>query len=151
MDWLEGVGMALDARVVRFCEMNDLLTERVPEVRDAIDAVLRLWAPDKPGQHVLYGDVLTPYLERLLTTGENDERLRELFDFLEELSANEDVRVQEVVSCTILEHLLGWRHDVIGRARAVMGPATLASSREIEDGWRAVDRKRSEAGGVDPV
>src|ERR1700753_3403025 len=85
---LKGGTMALDARTAGYCEMDDLLVERVPEVRDAIDEICCWGDPEKPWQHVLYGDVLTPFLERLLTTGEDDARLRELFVFLEELRTN---------------------------------------------------------------
>jgi len=71
--------MAISGREVEFEGMNDLLASRAPELRQEIDEVRRWWAPDVPGQHIIYGDVLNPYLKKLLQAGGNDERRRELF------------------------------------------------------------------------
>jgi hypothetical protein len=120
---------------VRYEDMTDLLVARVPELRKEIDEIRDWWAPEVPGQHVVYGDVLTPYLERLLQTGEHEERLRYLFTFLEELAENPDVHVQEVVVVTILEYLLGHSH-LLAKARELMAPNTLAMSYELEHGWQ---------------
>jgi len=118
--------MPIAGNDVKFEDMTDLLVTRAPELRKEIDDVRRWWAPDVPGQHIIYGDVLTPLLERLLQTGEDNGRLRELFAFLEELAKNPDAHVQEVLVVTILEYLLG--KPVFSKAREFMAPSTLAMS-----------------------
>jgi len=70
----------------------------VPELREEIDALRRWWEPDVPGQHVVFGDLLTPFLASLLRAANDRKRLQEIFDFIEELAKNPDVRVQEVVA-----------------------------------------------------
>lgn len=133
--------MAISGSEVRFEDMVDLLAARAPELRDEIDEVRRWWAPDEAGQHIVYGDVLDPYLERLLKTGENDSRLREVFAFLEELARNPDVHVQEVLGVTVLEYVLG-HPSLLARAREFMAPATLTMADELERGWQKFYAKK---------
>jgi len=136
--------MATSGSEVRFEDMTDLLVTKVPELREQIDEVRRWWAPEVPGQHIVYGDVLNPYLESLLETGESDSRLRDLFAFLEELAKNPDVHVQEVVVATVLEYLLGYP-ALFAKAREFMAPTTLAMSYELERGWQDFyDKKRQQ-------
>jgi len=136
--------MTTNGKEVRYEDMTDLLVTRAPELREEIEEVRRWWEPDVPGQHIIYGDVLNPYLKNLLQTGANDERLRELFMLLEELAHNPDEHVQEVVVVTVLESLLG-HPALFARAREFMAPTTLAMSYELERGWQDFyDKKRQQ-------
>jgi hypothetical protein len=123
-----------DREVASYDGLIDDLSSRVPELREEIEAVRQTWAPEPPGQHIIYGDILNPYLVKLLETGADDQRLQEIFAFLEELAQNPDDHVREVVGVTVLEHL-GGNKARLAKARRFMGPATLALSGEIERFW----------------
>jgi hypothetical protein len=135
--------MSDSGETAAFDDLNDLLVSRVPELREEIEAVRQWWAPELPGQHIIYGDILNPYLVKLLETRADDQRLQELFALLEELAKNPDDHVKEVVGVTVLEHL-GGNKERLAKARRFMGPATLALSDEIERFWKDFYASRRE-------
>jgi len=98
----------------RYAELTRKLVEAVPELSGWCEALLRDWGEDAPGQHIVYGDLLTPYMRVLLDSGESGEATKRVFGFLEELANHEEERVQEVASVSVLEHLAG---------RGYLGPA----------------------------
>lgn len=114
-----------NGQAARFEDLNELLAERVPELREDIDAEYRSWEGEAPGQHVIYGDFLAQYLIKLLKAGADNQRVQEIFAFLEELATNPDEHVQEVVAVTVLEDLAEDK-AILAKARKFMGPATLA-------------------------
>lgn len=129
--------------------ISDLLVERVPEIRKAYEALLRWWGEveddledddedEGPGPHVVYGDVLNPFLIALLIlderTPQEEECLRRIFELLEDLAHHPDVHVQEVVAFTVLERL-GGDKEVLKRARPYMSEVTMQFSREVEAFW----------------
>jgi len=128
--------MSREAKHTPYEGLTDLLAARVPELREQIDAVRHLSEADVPGQHVVYGDILVPYLVTLLKASYDAEDLQELFALIEELAKNPDVHVQEVVAYTILEGLLG--ESLLAKARPFFGPATLALSTDVEEFWARV-------------
>jgi hypothetical protein len=119
---------------VRYEDVSDKLMEHVPELREAYEAELKWWGNDQPGPHVVYGDVLNPYIDRLLQSGDQ-AALRRVFAFLEILSCCEDQRVQELVAVTVCEHL-GDDEERLRDARRFMGPATLKHCDDVEKFWR---------------
>ena len=137
--------MSREAEHTPYEGLTDLLAARVPELREQIDTVRRLWEPDVPGQHVVYGDILIPYLVTLLNASHDTEDLQELFAFIEELAKSPDVHVQEVVAFTILEGLLG--ENLLEKARPFMGPATIALSSDMEEFWARVRAARDQKPG----
>jgi hypothetical protein len=126
----------------RYEDLTGLLAANVPELREEIEAVCEWWAPETPGQHIIYEDILVQYLIKLIEAGTADGRLQELFVFVEELAKNPDVHVQEVVAYTVLEGLLG--EDLLDYVRPFMGPATLVMSDEVEQFWAEVRAARRE-------
>ena len=110
------------------------LVEYVPEVKEAYEAELKWWGAERPGPHVVYGDVLNPYIDRLLQAGDQTA-LRRVFSLLEVLSSSEDVRVQEVVAVTVCEHL-GSDQQKLAQAKRFMGRATLKISDDVEKFWK---------------
>ncbi len=63
--------------------MEEKLIEALPELRPKYSAMLECWGDKKPGQHIVYGDILNPYLKELLEKGYTSERLEVIFNFLE--------------------------------------------------------------------
>jgi len=109
------------------------LVEHVPELAEAYRSELKWWGNQAPGAHVVYGDILSPHIDRLLRAGD-EMNLRRVFAFLEDLAQSEDKRVQELVAVTVCEHL-GTEADLLSTSRHYMGPATLKLSRDVEKFW----------------
>lgn len=124
--------MANSMDAITYDNLGEKLVEALPELRSAYEAELREWVSDKPGPHVIYGDVLNPHLLALLESGGSEETLCRIFAFLERLANHEDVHVQEVVAVTVVARLLG-NKALLNRARQCMGAATLRISHEMED------------------
>jgi hypothetical protein len=110
------------------------LLDAVPELKSRYEAELRWWGEERPGPHIVYGDVLMPYLIPLLEAQGGAQTLERIFAFLELLARNEDLHVQEVLQMTVLERL-GDSRQWLDRAREFMGERTLQLSHEIEGFW----------------
>ena len=116
--------------------VSNALIERLPELREMYQTELGWWDDEKPGPHVVYGDILNPYIEHLLQKGD-DRTLRRVFEFIEELSSSEDARVQELVAVTVCENL-GSDEQRLRAARCYMGPMTLKHCNDVEKFWNGV-------------
>lgn len=115
--------------------LSSKLVEIVPEIREKYEEKLKWWDDETPGPHIIYGDVLTPYLISLIESkGDHDEILKRIFDFLEVLAKHEDEHVQEVVAVTVCERLIDNKRW-IQKAREYMGTETLKISYEMEKAW----------------
>ena len=66
---------------IRWENLSAVLIECLPELKDEYEQELRDWMPDSPGAHVVYGDLLNPYLDHLLALGD-DVSLERVFVFL---------------------------------------------------------------------
>ena len=139
--------------------MAEVLVDVFPELRETYAELLALWADpecasddgtcDVPGNHIVYGDIFTPYLIRLLGgpeqahclpsrsrslrigRTERRNRVQEAFDFLEGMCLNKDVRVQEVATVTVLEYIHRWGLSAL--AKPHYGPALRAAARDVDE------------------
>ena len=98
----------------------------VEEIKD-----LRSWYDDDDDPYLFFGFVLNPLLEEKLTDEGNQEELRGIFNFLEEMANTHDKEVEGVLMAEILEKL-GDDKKVLEKARALMGKETLKFSHQIE-------------------
>ncbi len=119
---------------IPYDDISNALVEYLPELREVYEAELKWWGDEQPGPHVIYGDILNPYIDRLLQS-EEAVALRRVFDFLEMLARSEDLRVQELVAVTVCEYL-GNNDEHLHQARHFMRPATLRHSDDVEKFWR---------------
>lgn len=119
---------------VRYEDVSDALTKHLPELRSRYEVELKWWGDERPGPHVVYGDILNPYIDRLLQSRE-EAALHRVFNFIELLSSSGDLRVQELVTVTVCEHL-GDDEARLHQARRFMGSATLKHCDDIERFWR---------------
>lgn len=122
----------LQLEEITYDDMGAKLIERLPELRPKYSAMLEWWDDEKPGQHVVYGDILNPYLKELLEKGDPAERLEIIFDFLENMANSSDEGVRNVLYVTVLEYFLGDK-ERLKKMRSYMRPKTLEFSYEIED------------------
>jgi hypothetical protein len=74
------------------------------------------------GPHVIYADLLNPYLHELLGSGPpgSEEALRRIVALLETLLADDDPEVRGVAVFAIAEDIKG--HSLHEKARPYMGP-----------------------------
>lgn len=121
--------------------LSDQLTIAVPALSEQYRKMLGDWEPEKPGAHVVFGDILNPYLMSELATEHDIPGLKSIFDFLETLAKCPDVRVREVVQVTVCERL-GGDKTALKKAYPYMGQATRMLSDKTERFWREGDASR---------
>ena len=122
---------------------------RRTEDRHRYEALLRDWGGELPGPHVVFGDVLNPYLIRLLSASESADQhaavLRRIFALLERMARHDDVLVQEVVVATVCERV-GSDPAALAAGRRYMGEATRRLSEDVEVFWGTADSSDASRG-----
>lgn len=109
------------------------LIREIPELKLFYDEELELWDGEEPGQHIIFGNVLNPYLINLIETNKNQELIKRIFDFLEKMACSDNELVQEVLGCTVLERL-GDDNMVLTKSKEYMGKETKIISSKIQKG-----------------
>lgn len=141
-------------RGLKYEKLPRHLVDAVLEIAERYRILRRDWGDETPGPHVVFGDVLTPYLLGLLTTRElsveHDALLRRIFAFLEDLARDDDDRVQELVSTTVTERL-GSDADALAIGHRYVGPVTRRLSDEIEPFWSGGESHVGAADSIAPV
>ena len=109
---------------------SEKLIEFVPELNEAYRRELDWWGSETPGPHVIYEDILNPYVDRLLESAD-DAALRRVFNFIELLATAEDARrtilLPSPSSNPSRRNVLRTR-----QARQYMGPATRTILRNVQ-------------------
>jgi len=105
----------------------------LPELRERYKEESRWWKGEHPGQHIIFGDLLNPFLIVLLERGGDHALLKRAFAFLEKMAKSQDIRVVNVVAVTVCERL-GDNPTWLAKARNYMGPCTTRLSIEVEKG-----------------
>lgn len=119
----------------------DKLVEDIPEVEFEYKELCEGWHDEPPGLHIVYGDVLTPYIIRLLESGNNSEGLRRVFNLVEAMCGDENVGVQEVAVVTVLEGL-EWNPEWRRLMMPYLGPLSKEAIEYLAEFWRG-DRQRA--------
>jgi hypothetical protein len=123
-----------DVSQIHYANVAEALVDAVPELRPRYEEERHWWEDENPGPHVIFGDVLNPYLIDLLDSGGHEDTLRQVFQFLELLATHADVHIQELVAVTVCERL-GDCRERLQRAYKFMGTRTRQFSKEVEDFW----------------
>lgn len=108
------------------------MLKAIPEVTPMYEKELDWWDEILP--HIVFGDVVNPYIIRLLREGNAEQIVQKVFNFLEQMAICSDERVQEILAVTVLEQL-GDDPTILGVARQYMGHETKKMSDEVERGW----------------
>lgn len=127
--------MSRSRTTLTYDNLSEALIEEFPELQEKYEQELEWWGPEKPGQHVVYGDIFTPYLVGLLEADRDRARLERAFALLEDLIANSEVKVQEVAVVTVLEYLQG-KPNLLSRAEPYVGPLASTAIRDLEGFWQ---------------
>lgn len=120
--------------MISFENMGEELLNVVPHLRKQYVDELEWWGSEKPGPHIIYGDLLTPYLINLLQGGRHKDELSRVFAFLEDLAGHDDIKVQEVVAFSVIEGLLS-HEALLQEAQRYMGPRLLQFVDEVREFW----------------
>jgi hypothetical protein len=107
---------------VTFENMSDKLVEVVPALKEAYLKELAWWKGQDPGAHNIFSNtVLLPHIDSLLDSSGHDGELHIIFDFLEFLANHSDVRVQEVISVSVMECICSYP-DKLRKVQRFLGP-----------------------------
>ena len=120
-----------------FDNMSTLLIDEFPELRERYDNEREWWGNEEPGQHVVFGDIFTPHLVKLLRDGTDAVQLERGFTFIERLLTHDDIRVQEVAVVTVLEHLQG-KPDLLNLAAPYLGPNSRKALKDLAQFWEEI-------------
>jgi len=129
---------------MRYDELTDLLQRELPQLTDGIEQARRDAEPDSPGPHVVYGDVLVPYLKSCLDAEDRALTLEKIFGLVERLAASESTPIREVVMFSILEGLVN-DPKRLARARTWMGKETNQLLLDTKESIRQIEQTQSAA------
>jgi len=117
----------------RYDDVVSELLRALPELSGSYESERQWWGAEVPSPHIVFGNVLNPYVDRLLDKAD-EVSLGRVFSFLERLAIASDARTQEVVAVTVCEHLVA-HPERLDLARRFMGPSTLTISLEVQEFW----------------
>ncbi|MDE7444716.1 MAG: hypothetical protein K2N15_03280 [Lachnospiraceae bacterium] len=86
-------------------QLNRLLIDRFPELEKEYQEEVDWQEGDETGSHVVYGDVFTPYIEKIIIQQKNLE-IQKAFAFIEEILARNEKYSDEVIMLSVLERLM---------------------------------------------
>jgi hypothetical protein len=114
--------------------VSDLLVKELPELSGPYLELLDYWNGERPGPHIVYGDILNPFIDAKLQEEDREASVR-IFRFIESLLLCADARVADMASVEICEHIAFSDKSIWRRARPFMGQATQKRCEEIRD-WK---------------
>jgi hypothetical protein len=109
--------------------VSDKLISCIPELAASYRAMLQWWGEEKPGPHVVYGELLNPFIDRLVEQ-DDDRSLARVFEFIEILARSNDAQVRDLVATTICEHIVS-NPKTLRRTQMLMGSSTRAQCQEV--------------------
>ena len=116
---------------MRYEELCQILGKRFPELALQISHYFDIWGSEYL-PHLLYNEVLNPYVKELLRGASNNDSLGKVFQFYEELATSEDEEVRNLLQVTLLEVL--WDEKVIlEKAYTHMLPETRKANERIRE------------------
>ena len=86
-------------------ELNRMIPIYFPNLESKYLEEINWQEGDDTGSHIIYGDVLTPYIVQCIEN-ENKNEIKKIFNFIEELLNLNDEYAEEVVTLSIFESIL---------------------------------------------
>lgn len=94
------------------------LIKEIPEIKPFYNSVLKQWHGEEPVPHIIFEDVLNPYLINLLKIDEDKELISRIFAFLEKMATCDYTKVQDVLK------YLGYDKTILAKSQKYMGKET---------------------------
>lgn len=109
----------------------NVLFDKIPEIKNFYEKKKQEdLVDDDTGKHIVFGLVVTPYI--LDEVNNNGENVKQIFDFLEDMTFCEDVKVREILDFTILEQFVDEGKKQLDILKNFMHENTLKCCLEIE-------------------
>lgn len=83
-------------------ELNTLLIKSFPKLKNAYEEEVSWQEGDDTGSHIVYGDILTPYLNKCLNEQDEGE-IKKVLAFIERILELRDNYSDEVITFSVLE------------------------------------------------
>jgi len=112
-----------------YTHANERLVEAIPELGDLYRTERDWWGADAPPPHVVFEDLLDPFVRKALANGDVNT-LRRVFDFIERLSSSGDRRLHDLVAVAVCERL-SEDPGQVAELRRYMGPRTRGILRRV--------------------
>lgn len=125
--------------IVGYSNSVDTLLKRFPELEKQIKEEIEFNGEVLP--HIIFGNVFNPYVIELLKENNAKEKLKKIFQFMEELACGKDEKVKELLTLTILARI-GDEKDVLKKAYEYMSLSTRKFSDEIEKFMGRIEDER---------
>ena len=102
-----------------------------PSHQAELDALARAaLAEEEDGMHIMFGDVVVPFVLNLLRN-DSEKELCLAFDFFEKMDTSGDAEIAEVLEFTVIESLMSHGKAIFEKAYNHMGPETKESCKAI--------------------
>ncbi len=109
---------------LKFDTVDKALLRAIPELQEHYGQGLAWWKwDDHPGQYIICGFVLEPFLKELLGSNRDPAILKRIFDFFEDMARSSDIQVVNLLQVEIFEDLVG-EPDRLALAWKYMGEET---------------------------
>ncbi|MCL2610520.1 MAG: hypothetical protein FWE02_02470 [Defluviitaleaceae bacterium] len=86
-------------------KLNRMIPIHFPNLESTYFEEISWQEGENTGSHVIYGDVLTPYIVECIEN-KNENEIKKIFDFIEEILSFNDKYAEEVVTLSIFESIL---------------------------------------------
>lgn len=86
-------------------ELNLKLIEALPEIMNQYQSEVEWQEGDDTGSHVVFGDVLTPFLIENINC-ENLHMIKKILNFIESILLIDDEYSNEVITCSVFESIV---------------------------------------------
>ncbi len=111
-------------------ELNLKLIETFPELTNEYKTETLWQEGDNTGSHVIYGDVLVPFIKKAIQD-KNSLILKRVFEFLELLLLSKDEYAIEVVYFSVIESLIYDEEIHLDTFVHLLGEQTLFAIKEL--------------------
>lgn len=117
--------------MLSYASVVDDLLATLPEIKPRFEEEGKCW--DEVLQHIVFGDVVVPFVLELLSDESEQAMLERVFAFFENMATSPDDMVSELLTVSVLEQL---GDDAAVRAKAMhyMGRNTKKLSDAMEKG-----------------
>lgn len=110
--------------------LNRLLIQEFPILKEKYQEEISWQEGEDTGSHVVYGDVLTPYLVKCIHKNHISE-IEKIFSFVEKLLSLQDSYTQEVITFSVLESIL-YLIDEIPKLQMYLGTMSVKTIKELK-------------------
>lgn len=111
----------------------DILFKKISRIKNIYDEKVQEDLIDnETGKHMIFGLVIVPFIITEVNKKTDVTIVNGIFDFLEEMSLCEDVKVRELLDFTILEQFVDEGKEQLDELKKYMRENTLICCLEIE-------------------